>query len=52
MISNVVTIEFFDNVDIDENSSISHRLCPEKQAISVSVIAKLLESDTLDKSVK
>ena len=50
--SNVAAIELFQDEDIDENSSISRRLFPEKQALTVSEIAKLLESDALDKSAQ
>ena len=45
-------VEFFEDEELDENSAISRRLFPEKQALTVSEIAQLLESDTLDKSVQ
>ena len=45
-------VEFFEDEELDENSAISRRLFPEKQALTVSEIAQLLESDTLDKAVQ
>ena len=48
--SSAAAIELFQDEDLDENSAISRRLFPEKQALTVSEIAQLLESDVLDKS--
>merc|ERR1712083_891123 len=50
--SNAAAVEYFEDEELDENSAISRRLFPEKQALTVSEIAQLLESDTLDKSVQ
>ena len=50
--SSAAAIEVFEDEELDEQSAISRRLFPEKQALSVSEIARLLESDTLDKSVQ
>ena len=48
----VIPVELFEDEDLDEKSAISRRLFPEKQALTVSEIAQLLESDTLDKSAQ
>ena len=48
--SSAAAIELFQDEDLDEKSAISRRLFPEKQALTVSEIAQLLESDVLDKS--
>ena len=50
--SSAAAIELFQDEDLDENSAISRRLFPEKQALTVSEIAQLLESDVLDKSTQ
>jgi len=47
--SNAAMVELFEDEDLDENSAISRRLFPEKQALTMSEIAKLLESDSLAK---
>jgi len=50
--SNAEAVELFEDEELDEQSAISRRLFPEKQALTVSEIAQLLESDTLDKSAQ
>jgi len=51
--SNAAAVELFEDDDVtDSQSAISRRLFPEKQALTVSEIAKLLESDTLANSVE
>jgi len=50
--SNAAAVELFEDEDLNEKSAISRRLFPEKQALTVSEIAQLLESDTLDKSAQ
>ena len=52
MFEHMCIVEFFEDEELDENSAISRRLFPEKQALTVSEIAQLLESDTLDKAVQ
>ena len=47
--ANAVNIELFEDSDI-EHSAVSRRLFPEKQALTMSEIAKLLESDELAKN--
>jgi len=47
--ANAASIELFEDADI-ENSAVSRRLFPEKQALTMSEIAKLLESDVLAKN--
>lgn len=48
--SSAAQVEFFQEEEIGENSVISRRLFPEKQALNMSEIAKLLESDVLAKN--
>jgi len=50
--SSAAAIELFEDEELNEQSAISRRLFPEKQALSVSEIARLLESDTLDRSAQ
>ena len=46
--ASAAAIELFEDQDVSENSSaITRRLFPEKQALTMSEIAKLLESDSL-----
>ena len=50
--SNAAAIELFEDADVEENSAITRRLFPEKQALTMSEIAKLLESDALAKATE
>lgn len=45
--SSAAALELFEDEDLNENSAINRRLFPEKQALTLSEIAKLLESDHL-----
>merc|ERR1711983_80677 len=45
--SNAAAVELFESEEALENSAISRRLFPEKQALSMTEVAKLLESDSL-----
>ena len=50
--ANAASIELFEDADVEEKSAINRRLFPEKQALTMSEIAKLLESDTLAKATE
>ena len=50
--SNAAAIELFEDADVEENSAITRRLFPEKQALTMSEIAKLLESDALARATE
>ena len=45
--SNATAVELFEDTDLTENSALNRRLFPEKQALTLSEIAELLENDTL-----
>ena len=48
--SNAAAVELFEDTDLTENSALNRRLFPEKQALTLSEIAELLENDTLAQS--
>ena len=41
-------VELFEDADLTENSALNRRLFPDRQALTMSEIAKLLENDTLE----
>ena len=46
--ASAAAVEHYEDSDLTENSAMNRRLFPEKQALTLSEIAKLLENDTLD----
>ena len=46
--ASAAAVELYEDSDLTENSAMNRRLFPEKQALTLSEIAKLLENDTLD----
>ena len=49
--ASAAAVELYEDSDLTENSAMNRRLFPEKQALTLSEIAKLLENDTLAQEV-
>jgi len=49
--ASAAAVELYEDSDLTENSAMNRRLFPEKQALTLSEIAKLLENDTLAEEV-